>query len=358
MPHRTRIRRRRVDEHDETEDVRAVATPADAVLALQRAHGNRAVQQILARNGTLPVIKPPKDRFADAVKADDWAAAVSALDELPDAEIQTLLKPLSNEQLGKLGGAAAHYVQVAPWLTDRVLRNVTFRMRPGPATIPAHDDQATITVPGKEEYAGTVDGGDVSVHTGVEVEGGGGKKFGEAFSLGYKGKNAGQTRWLQFISREIEVHPKTGKPKFLDDLVGPPTGNQYKLTTDPAKRVWNTDAAKAAASPFYEDSGGNNRSEEATTMFDIPSSYMRLVTPQFGMPTQATKVVSRARFVTYLIRDMEILEKVEIDVEWEFTKAEEPPRSFHVAARGKVGSLDPAHRERLAAQFPAFSYLP
>ena len=176
--------------------------------------------------------------------------------------------------------------------------------------------------------------------------------------LGYKGKDAGKTRWLQFISREIEVHPKTGKPTFIDATVGPPTGNQYKLTTDATKRVWNTDAAKTAASPFYEDSGVNNRTQDATTMFDAPGSYSQLVNPQFAAPVEAKKVISRAIFVTYLVRDMSILEKVEISVTWEFVKAEEPPRTFNVAVRGPVAALDAAHRERLAAQFPAFNYLP
>ena len=355
MPHRTKIRRRRSEDPTELEDARAVATPAEAVLALQRAHGNQAVQQILARNGTLPVIKPPKDRFADAVKADDWAAAVSALDELPDTEVQTLLKPLSNEQLGKLQTAAGEYVTVAPWLTDRILRNVVFRLRPAPETIPTKKGGYTPSG-GKEEYAGEVEGGDISVKTGVDLTKGG-KTLPGAFTLGYKGEKSGQTRWLQFISREIEVHPKVGEPKFLDNLVGPPTGFQYKLSS-PTERHWNTDAQKGAKSPFYEDTGAQNRTEDATSMFDIPSSYVQLVTPQFSEPVSATKVISRARFVTYLIRDMEILEKIEIDVVWEYTKPGEVPRTHNVAARGKVANLDPAHRERIATQFPAFNYLP
>ena len=360
MSYRTRIRRRRTDDPSSEELVeRPAVAPADAVLALQQAHGNRAVRQMLARDDTVTETpKPAKDRFADAVKAEDWRAAAKALDELPDAEIQTLLKPLNGEQLDKLQSAAMSLPLTVPGFTDRVFRNVVFRLRPSPANIPKHPDQAKITDAGDEAGKAAVTGGQVSVHTDVEMELGSGRKVPQTFQLGYKGKDAGQTRWLQFISREIEVHPKTGKPTFIDATVGPPTGNQYKLTTDPTKRVWNTDAAKAAASPFYEDSGINNRTEDATTMFDAPSSAQALVNPQFAAPTEATKVISRAIFVTYLVRDMEIVEKVEISVTWEFVKPEEPPRSFHVAIRGPVAALDPAHRERLAAQFPAFNYLP
>ncbi|HEY6888347.1 MAG TPA: hypothetical protein VI300_11225, partial [Solirubrobacter sp.] len=210
---------------------------------------------------------------------------------------------------------------------------------------------------GEEGYAGEVDGGTVSVKTGVDLQGKNATLPG-AFTLGYTGKNAGQTRWLQFISREIEVHPKVGEPKFLQDLVGPPTGFQYKLSS-PTERHWNTDAKKGAASPFYEDTGAQNRTEDGTSMYDIPSSYFQqLVKPQFAEPVAATKVISRARFVTYLIRDMDILEKIEIDVIWEFTKPEEAPRTHNVTARGKVANLDAPHRERIADQFPAFNYLP
>ena len=160
------------------------------------------------------------------------------------------------------------------------------------------------------------------------------------------------------IWREIEVHPPKGDPTFLGDTVGPATGNQYKLTTDKKNPNWNTDAAKDAASPFYEDSGLNNRTEHGTTMFDAPGSYANLVKPQFDAPVSATKVVSRAHFATYLVRDMEIIEKIEIDVQWEFTSKTAPPRTFSVTQRGPVAALDPGQKERLTAQFPKFAYLP
>ena len=59
-----------------------------------------------------------------------------------------------------------------------------------------------------------------------------------------------------------------------------------------------------------------------------------------------------------LVRDMEIVEKIEIDVRWEFTSKTAPPRTFNVTQRGPVAGLDPGQKERLTAQFPKFAYLP
>ena len=93
-------------------------------------------------------------------------------------------------------------------------------------------------------------------------------------------------------------------------------------------------------------------------MFDAPGSYANLVTPQFDPPVSATKVISRAHFATYLVRDMEILEKVEITVEWEFTSKTAPPRKFNVAAPAVRSPRSIPGRSRLVAQFPKFAYLP
>jgi hypothetical protein len=333
------------------------ASPAEAVLALQRSFGNRAVANMLSRNGPETKAKTPTDEFNDAVKAGNWDAAALALDKLTNTEIQALLKPMSNSDLGKLDTAALKLPKATPPLSDRVLRNVVFRLKPGPAKVPKHPDEATVEKAGDEKYKGKVSGGAVSVHTDVEIDTTDGK-MDEAFELEYKGKEAGKTRWLQFIWREIEVHPPKGAPTYLGDTVGPATGNQYKLTTNNKNPNWNTDAAKDAASPFYEDSGINNRTEHGTTMFDAPGAYAYLVKPQFDPPVSATKVISRAHFATYLVRDMEILEKIEIDVQWEFTSKTAPPRTFNVTQRGPVAALDPGQKERLAAQFPKFAYLP
>jgi hypothetical protein len=349
---------RRTEAEPAPEAAQQPASSAGAVLALQRSVGNRAVANMLSRNGPETKAKTPTDEFNDAVKAGDWDAAAVALDKLTNTEIQALLKPMSNGDLGKLDTAALKLPKATPPLSDRVHRNVVFRLKPGPAKVPKHPDEATVEKAGDEKYKGKVSGGAVSVHTDVEIDPGDGSKMGEAFELEYKGKEAGKTRWLQFIWREIEVHPPKGDPTYLGDTVGPATGNQYKLTTDKKKPNWNTDAAKDAASPFYEDSGINNRTENGTTMFDAPGSYAHLVNPQFDAPVSATKVISRAHFATYLVRDMEILEKIEIDVQWEFTSKTAPPRTFNVTQRGPVAAMDPGQKERLTAQFPKFAYLP
>jgi hypothetical protein len=163
----------------------------------------------------------------------------------------------------------------------------------------------------------------------------------------------------KFVWREIEVHPATGKPFWLDGTLEIEGGNRYDLTKDPRKPLWNTDALKHAKSPFYEDSGGDNRTADSTTIFDRPDPGVEFAAKQFDPPVAAKQVMSRAHFATYLVRDMELVEKVEIDVVWEFTSKAVPPRKFpRVVAKGAAAALDVGQKSRLETQFPTFAYLP
>jgi hypothetical protein len=329
----------------------APPAPADAVLALQRTLGNRAVGQMLARNGPTATAKSPKDAFQDAVKADDWTGAATAIKDLPDKEINDLIKGLTDAQLGKLG-MAAWGLSLVPFMTGayRLNRLVALKRNPPPATV--EGDEANVTKEGALKHSGKAGGGDVSVRTGAEYSGG---TYKEGFSVGYKGAEAAKTRWLQFIWREIIVDHPTKKTFRLADEIGT-TGGRYKLTTDPKKPSYNTDTDPATGSPFYEAGGTNVRTADATTIYDAPGAANAFVDAQ--LDDGATKVTSRAHFTTYLVRDVDVLYKVEIDVEWVFTSKTTPPRKNTVQSAGSATALDPEQRKRLISQFPKVTYLP
>ena len=361
---RTRSRRTRDDARDDRETP-ARGAPADAVLRLQRTAGNRAVAGLLAREDKQQKDKPkaPADDFRAAVKGKSWHAAAAALDAVPDGEMQGLLKPLAAAELKRLDGAAAKLKDLTWARRSRIQRHIVFIQRPGPAVAAAHQDDVKVTKPGKAEGPDKVGGGEVTVRTGmsIEVEPEGDDDTGareEAVSMSYTGPHAGRTRWLQFISREVVVRSADGKDKWVGARVESDGGaTPYALTTDPDKRVWNTDAAKDAPSPFYEDSGVNNRTADATTIFDTPGPVADIVRKQFEAPAKPKKVISRAHLVTYLVRDMDVLEKVTIDLEWVFIAPKNIPPTPTVT-RAKATELDGAHRERLQKQFPKFAYLP
>jgi hypothetical protein len=72
----------------------------------------------------------------------------------------------------------------------------------------------------------------------------------------------------------------------------------------------------------------------------------------------ATQVSSRAHFNTWLVRDMDVLYRVQLNVAWNYTNRREPPRTQNVVAAGPAAALDPRMRERFLVQFPNFDYLP
>ncbi len=140
----------------------------------------------------------------------------------------------------------------------------------------------------------------------------------------------------------------------------------YRLTTDPAKPFYNTDSAKTD-NPFYYAGGASLRDPTKDTMLDAPSPRTDFVTTAFR--GGADKVTSYANFNTYLVRDMDVLYRIDVSQRWEFDKATHwddatktvtstPGVKTDVTGGTAVTALDKGHRDRLIAQYPNFDYLP
>lgn len=214
---------------------------------------------------------------------------------------------------------------------------------------------ATVGAAGAEAHKGEIAGGKVSTHTGTHYTPiGGGAERTEGFSMGYKGGLASETRWLQFLWREIVVtHPTKGEYR-LNKPISSSAKNGYKLTTDITKPDYNTDSA-SADSPFYEDGGNKSRTADAVTIFDQPNSAIGFVSAEFT--GGATKVISRAHFNTFLIRDYKPLYHVYLQVEWAFNSPAVPTGVQKVISGGAADSLPKDMKARLVAQYPKFDYI-
>ncbi|HEX5618944.1 MAG TPA: hypothetical protein VFX51_11010 [Solirubrobacteraceae bacterium] len=332
-------------------------------MSLQQTVGNRAVTDILARDPKEKAPpKPPADQFKEAVKSKSWAAAAKALNDVPDADVQGLLKPLKEDQLKSLDAASGKLPDLTYTKRMRTHRHIVFLHRPA-VTIGSHADDFTVKGGGKAEPGVKAGGGDVTVRTGLtgkaktDEAGDDGERV-DAVSMGYSGKDADKTRWIQFIAREILV-PATdkdkGKDRYIPGSVKADAGRKYALTTDPYAKVWNTDVAEGAATPFYEETGYNNRTADGTTIFDTPTAVGDVVGKQ--LKAGAKRVISRAYLVGYLVRDMDVLHRVMITLEWSFSapKAQSPTTSV---TQGAASELDAVHQQVLQKQYPKFAYLP
>jgi hypothetical protein len=358
---------RRVDDEEREADPTAGAAPADVVLRMQRTQGNQAVQRMLGqaaptaepvlardKTKTKPKVTDWPGEFKKAAKSGEWRTAAMVCWVLSDDQMRRLLDPLSDSDLDSLEAEAQGAIGfLLPGLAGKVHRHVSFQKH-APAK-PAKGKEVKVEDEGTLEHEAKVGGGKVSVRMGGETENlSSGLESDERFWLVYKGKEASKTSWLQFIWREMEVDDPV-KGKFRVDQAITTTGGSYRLTTDPSKPNYNTDSADPD-NPFYEAAGISNRTSDATTIFDLPSPMQSIVKAQ--LDAGATKVVSRAHFTTYLVREMNVLYEVNIDVEWEFTSAAVPPRKQSVSKAGNASALDPAMRARLIQQYPNFDYLP
>jgi hypothetical protein len=229
-----------------------------------------------------------------------------------------------------------------------------------PGTVKAM--QVEVKSDGKSERKTKVGGGEVEIRSGAEYklpDIGDHKKAG--VSLTYTARDAGETRWLQFISREIvaEFPANSGKPPevWLDGEIrrGKRT---YKLTTSAGKREWSTDTA-TDASAFYEEDSSVVRSGRKVALYDQPDSRSDLAKSAFDGQPKPTRVTSRAHLVMYLVREMDIVYRAEIELEWEIASTNDKPKPKpRVVSAGAASSLDDAHRAKLRQQFPKVNYLP
>jgi hypothetical protein len=144
----------------------------------------------------------------------------------------------------------------------------------------------------------------------------------------------------------------------LNDAITNAFNFTYNLTTDPGNPNYNTDTGRAD-NPFYEsDATGVIRTADSDSIYDMPGSAMNFVTREFGLAVNpAKKIISRAHFNTFLIRDYRPIYQFGLSVEWTFNSAVEPPRVQSLDTSKKVDSLPEAMRNRLIAQFPAFNYI-
>lgn len=339
------------------DQISAITRKAQTMTSYQRVY--RAAEPI--RIATL------EREYNTAVGAADWPRVATLANGYTDGDLRTKLTAI--QTAGNLAALDTAAVAEIPRIGDRVHRFITF-MQNGPAAA-GNTSEYTVTTPGTEVHHATgVGGGDVRARTDTSFQvGGAGPTRTGGYELEYSGPDAAKTHWLQFISRSIKSE-KTGAPDtYLSATVnssGTRGGGGYPLTTDPSKPSWNTDAA-TAASPFYDAGGIDIRDPTHETMLDAPSSAAGFAAVAFR--AGADKVVSEANFAAYLVRDMEVLYRVNVRVRWVFERAihwndttktivSDPPRNNAVTATARVTALASDHRARLASDFPRFDYFP
>jgi hypothetical protein len=324
---------------------------ASAVLAAQggRTHG---VMPALRTGLALQSCKggASAKTFEDAIKAADYERAAALLAaERDDGRIMDKLRALTATQLGRLDAAAVNVLGAG---ADRIHRPILFLLH-GPAAGAPHDE-VTVERAGTVGASGTVSGGDVEARTAVRFRAG--RHVGDpGFSIGYRGADASRSHWLQFVWREIVVEHPRSRPRRVNGTVHSSAKNDYRFTTDPARPIYNTDS-RSDTNPFYEARFSDNRTADATTIYDAPGSIERVVRLQFTQ--RATRVVSRAHFTTYLVRDMRVLYMVTTDLEWTFTSDADNPRPTQTQSGRAANALDPEMRRKLVEQYPDFAYIP
>jgi hypothetical protein len=348
---------KKLEEIDTLERLGAVTAQAKAMPAHQRVF--RFAEPLRVKR----LIK----EYDAAVAGGDWHRAAILLNAFNDPDLDTRVKAV--KAAGKLADLDAAAVAETPRIGNRVHRHISFLLH-APAALAGNRADYTVPTAGTDKHTKTgVGGGEVHARTGVGFKVGGvGAERSGGYELEYKGADAQKTHWLQFIHRIIKSE-KAGPPAtttYLDAAVSSTAAGGYRLTTDPAKPYYNTDSAKPD-NPFYYAGGVSLRDPTKDTMLDAPSPRDDFVATAFR--GGADKVTSYANFNTYLVRDMDVLYRVDVSQRWEFSKATHwndrtktvtgiPAVISQITGGAAVTTLAKGHRDRLVTQYPNFDYLP
>lgn len=218
-----------------------------------------------------------------------------------------------------------------------------FKAQPGPGDAPSTTPPAA-------------PGGTVTAATKVPYELKSGKTGTFGFGVGYSGALSADSRWLQFIEREIDYVPKGGgKPTALDKKIDV-RGNKYNLTTVTSSPNWVVDSYNAS-NPFFDEThaGSTWRDGTSVSIYDAPSPRTSDVDDLFT--AGATAVTSRAHFEIYLIRDFSAIYHVEIEIVWTYSAPGKQKISRTVKSTGTASSLPGPLKTALVAQYPAYAYI-
>lgn len=222
----------------------------------------------------------------------------------------------------------------------------TFKAQPGPGKGP-------VTTPPP------VAGGTIKAETEVPWETKSGSTGQYGFGVGYSGALSADSRWVQFIEREISYDPKGGgKRTSLDKEITAGGGkNKYRLTTSTASPNWAVDSY-SATSPFFDEKSDAWRDAASVSIYDAPAPREADIKELFD--AGHTNVTSRAHFDIYLIRDFSAIYHVEIEIVWTYLDPKDMKKrktTRTIKSTGKASGLPTALKAALDARYPTHSYI-
>lgn len=221
---------------------------------------------------------------------------------------------------------------------------------PPPGT--PHAD-VSVTSAGTEEHTGKVPGGEVSVHTGVDITAGGTPYTG-GFAVGYEGALASDTAVVQFLWSEVVETKPDGSTDFVAEGGLPTSNGDMELTTDLTAPKYKVDSG-TPASPFYEARGVDIRTTTGTTIYDRPFEFTDVIQRRFD--AGATKVVERDHFDQFLVRDYKTIYHTSLVVEWTYTSKTAVTRSTKFQTGGKAAGMPAPFKKQLVKEYPRFEYI-
>jgi hypothetical protein len=183
------------------------------------------------------------------------------------------------------------------------------------------------------------------------------------FAIDYKGTDAKDAHWLQFIHREIigihsdgTAHPQTGPWSTNSHPYNLTQGGTATAYGTPNKDNYNTDAGTSGSDPFYETVGAANRAADQTMIYDRPSGAGGKVNAAFS--AGATRVLARAHFDTFLVMTDHVAYRVRLTMTYDYSSATATPTPTTTSdGSGAASALPDAIRDRFHADWPAYSWL-
>lgn len=206
---------------------------------------------------------------------------------------------------------------------------------------------------GEEQDRSAVPGGEMSVHTGVDIA----PERQDGFSVGYEGALSEYTHILQFGQRTLigvdsdnvhhymEAEIETSGGSF--DLIGPNGPGLDNIHVD----------YPGEGKPWYDAGGQSQRDNDLVEIYDDPDWAPFWITGTFDQ-VQAERVITHIDFFTYLVRDYQPLRRAHIRVSATYnSRGDHPDGTATLVDIDDVAALDPMHKAKLVEEFPNYKYI-
>ncbi|HEV3412125.1 MAG TPA: DUF4157 domain-containing protein [Puia sp.] len=182
--------------------------------------------------------------------------------------------------------------------------------------------------------------------------------FNNQIGLDYTGSDAADTRWIQFVFREMSALDPATRNRVFNTGSVTTTGGTHKYS-QPSAIFWNVDTVPATHSMYYEAGGDHRRTPGSIEIIDQVIGFNGEADKFAGsFASRPAKVKFTEAFDSYLVvNDTKVMYHIRYNISFVFdtsvTPVDDVRGTYELLSAGPMGKLPSDRKKVLDADFPS-----